>query len=249
MTASTSASNNDGPADNDGVREEEVAAGAEQLRHPTSPPHRGLDLGADVPASWWTVLTTEHYNLQTQRAATISETNGRASIFLGAVSAGLIALGFSLRPGPPTAGVVAFGVAVLGALTLLGLLTFIRTVQTSIDDAAYAGRIEVLRNAYAELLPALAPVLSSARGQDSYLEAVRRGWWQRLVTVSASLAMITSLLAGAALGLLIYGSTSQLLVGLIAAALLTGAAVVVLMGVQRRLWMRSGALQARGPQA
>jgi hypothetical protein len=46
-----------------------------------------------MPA-WITLLTTEHYNLQTQRAATISEANGRASVFLGAVSAGLIALGF-----------------------------------------------------------------------------------------------------------------------------------------------------------
>ena len=52
------------------------------------------DSAAAGVAAHLTILTTEHYNLQTLRAATISETNGRASIFLGAVSAGLVAIGF-----------------------------------------------------------------------------------------------------------------------------------------------------------
>lgn len=47
----------------------------------------------DAKSGWITLLTTEHYNLQMQRIATINEANGRASIFLGAVAAGLIALG------------------------------------------------------------------------------------------------------------------------------------------------------------
>src|SRR5918994_67718 len=41
-----------------------------------------------------TMATTEHFNLQTARAATISEANGRASIYLAAVSSNLIALAF-----------------------------------------------------------------------------------------------------------------------------------------------------------
>src|SRR5215470_7815214 len=40
-----------------------------------------------------TFVTTEHFALQGARSATISESTGRASIFLGAVSGGLIALG------------------------------------------------------------------------------------------------------------------------------------------------------------
>jgi len=48
--------------------------------------------------------TTEHYVLGMQRAATISEVNGRASIFIGAVSAGLIALGFEGAGGRHSAG-------------------------------------------------------------------------------------------------------------------------------------------------
>ncbi len=41
-----------------------------------------------------TMATTEHFNLQTARAATISEANGRASIYLAALSSNLIALAF-----------------------------------------------------------------------------------------------------------------------------------------------------------
>ena len=41
-----------------------------------------------------TCATTEHFNLQTARAATISEANGRATIYLAALSSNLIALAF-----------------------------------------------------------------------------------------------------------------------------------------------------------
>ena len=41
-----------------------------------------------------TFATTEHFNLQTARALTVSEANGRATIYLAAVSSNLIALAF-----------------------------------------------------------------------------------------------------------------------------------------------------------
>ncbi len=195
-----------------------------------------------IPSGWLTVLTTEHYNLQTQRAATITETNGRASIFLGAVSAGLIALGFSLQSGPPSPGIVAFGVAILAVLTFLGAVTFFRTVQTSIDDVAYAARIEILRDAYQELLPDVAPILLRARGQDTYLSAVRKGLWQRFITVSASLAVVTSVLGGATLGLLLFGLLSNLVASLTVAVTVSIASIVLLMLVQRREWLASQVL-------
>jgi hypothetical protein len=53
----------------------------------------------DDPQVAVTILATEHYNLQTARAATISETGGRASVFLGSVSAGLVLRTEGYRPG------------------------------------------------------------------------------------------------------------------------------------------------------
>lgn len=42
-----------------------------------------------LPAHVVTILTIEHYNLQSGRAMPISEANGRASLFVRAVSSGL----------------------------------------------------------------------------------------------------------------------------------------------------------------
>ena len=46
------------------------------------------------PPSVVTVMTTEHFVLQTARSAGITEVNGRAGFYLAAVSSGLIALAF-----------------------------------------------------------------------------------------------------------------------------------------------------------
>ena len=69
---------------------------AHALRRPLpgAAPSLRLEDAGDAKPAWITLLTTEHYNLQMKRVSTISESNGRASVFLGAVSAGLIALGF-----------------------------------------------------------------------------------------------------------------------------------------------------------
>jgi hypothetical protein len=47
----------------------------------------------ELPASALTIITTEHFALGGSRSATISESTGRASMFLSAASGGLVALG------------------------------------------------------------------------------------------------------------------------------------------------------------
>ena len=42
-----------------------------------------------------TMITTEHYNLQTGRAMTVADANGRCTLFIGAVSGALIAIAFT----------------------------------------------------------------------------------------------------------------------------------------------------------
>jgi hypothetical protein len=48
---------------------------------------------AELPAEALSIISTEHFALQGARAATISESTGRAGMFLSAVSGGLVALG------------------------------------------------------------------------------------------------------------------------------------------------------------
>ena len=69
----------------------------------------------DDPQAAVAFVATEHFDLASARGATNSETNGRASIFLGSVSAGLVALAFAAQSSHTAtiAGVIAFAFAVL----------------------------------------------------------------------------------------------------------------------------------------
>jgi hypothetical protein len=97
-----------------------------------------------------TALVTEHFVQASARAATITESNGRAAIYLSAVSSGLVAFGF-LAQGPGRLD--PFVAAVLPALFILGIFTFIRLVQTSIEAAVLSLQIQRIRGYYRTLVP------------------------------------------------------------------------------------------------
>ena len=92
-----------------------------------------------------TFATTEHFNLQTARAVTVSEANGRASIYLAALSGNLIALAFVGQMSRLGAAFYAFALILLPVLAFVGVVTFLRLTQSSIEDLAYARRIALLR--------------------------------------------------------------------------------------------------------
>jgi hypothetical protein len=58
------------------------------LREPQPTGQTPLELSPQLVS----IMTTEHYNLQSGRAMTVAEANGRVSLFVGAVSSGLVAL-------------------------------------------------------------------------------------------------------------------------------------------------------------
>jgi hypothetical protein len=178
-----------------------------------------LSDAGDDRSAWVTMLTTEHYALQGMRSAAIGEANGRASIFLGAVSAGLIALGF--QGGGRSPATTAFQVLVLSGLGLLGVVTFLRCLQISIDDGQFSLRINRLRAVYAQLVPDLAGLLAVAAGaeQSTAMLTRRRQPFQAMLTVAGTIGIVTTLVLGADVGVLVYGPTGHL-----GAALLGGAA-------------------------
>jgi hypothetical protein len=196
---------------------------------------RLTDAGSAQPA-WITLLTTEHYNLQTKRAATISEANGRASVFVGAVSAGLIALGFHGGQ-DRSAGTTVFDVLVLSSLLFLGLVSFVRCLEIAIDDWEFAIRIAHLRAAYAQLVPELTGLLSSSWGEEE-LNMMLSGRWRplrKMLSVAGSIAVITSVVFGADIGVLLYGLHLELYVA-IAAGAVAGAMLVT--AAARYQWAR-----------
>src|SRR5437868_745816 len=114
----------------------------------------GVRLG---PAT--TFATTEHFNLQTARSTTVSEANGRASIYLAALSSNLIALAFIGQMSRLGAAFYAFALILLPVLAFVGTVTFVRLVQSSVEDIAYAHRIGLVRSYYLRVAPELEPYL------------------------------------------------------------------------------------------
>lgn len=158
----------------------------------------------DDPQAAVAFVTTEHFNLTSARAATISETNGRASIFLGSVSAGLVALAFAGQTSRTT--LYTFGLILFPVLFFLGLTTFERVLQTSIDDTVYLQRINRLRRFYLEAAPSLTrylthPAASEEAEEILRLEGFRPGRWQLLLSVAGTIGIINSALLGVTVGL------------------------------------------------
>jgi hypothetical protein len=157
-----------------------------------------------------TFATTEHFNLQTARAMTISEANGRASIFLAALSSNLIALAFVGQMSRLGTAFYAFALILLPVLAFIGTVTFVRLVQSSIEDIAYAERIGRLREFYVRVAPELEPyvVVVRAARPASTTAADHRGpsAWQLTLTAAGMVGVVNSVVVAACAGLALVGA-------------------------------------------
>jgi hypothetical protein len=193
----------------------------------------------DPPPAAVTFVTTEHFTLQGARSSTISESTGRASVFLGAVSGGLIALGLVATAAKTGAAFYTFGLILLPTLAFVGLATFHRVLQTGIEDLTYARRIARLRDYYFDQAPELTDYLPNpAESLPTLGLGIRL--WQQFVTVAGMVAVLTSVLTGSASGLLAAVASGQSLVAaLIAGVLVAAAALTGLMRYQTSAWIRA----------
>jgi hypothetical protein len=204
--------------------------------------------------------TTEHFTLQGARASTIAESNGRATMFLGAVSGGLVALGLVATASRVGTAFYAFGLVLLPTLAFTGLVTFERVLQSGIEDLGYARRIALLRGYYFDEAPELIPYLLSVpelrqadlpqppehagvKQNRPQVQGLRGGHWHAYRTVAGMVAFITAVLAGSGVGLLAAIVTDHSL----AAALATGgttavATLAALMRYQASAWKRSASI-------
>ena len=158
------------------------------------------------------LMTTEHDNLQSGRSLTTAETNGRSSLFVGAVSSGLIAL------------------------------TFERVLQAGSVDVIYARGINRIRHLYLEYAPQMQPdcILSTHDDQEGTLgtEAMHTSWWQVFLNTAGMMAVITSVLAGSFVGLLLTAFTCPWWVTTSAGVVTFLLSMALLQRSQWRQWMR-----------
>ena len=166
------------------------------MDEPTDPLARQLAVSA---------LTTEHFNLQSARMGTITEANGRATVYLSTLSSAVIAIAFVGQANQLGDPFYLFALVVLPPVFLLGVFSFLRLVQTSIEDIVYAVGSFRIRQYFLGLDPAAAPFFppTDPRGMTKLerIGVVSTGPLQMLLTAASMVACINAIVGGVAVAL------------------------------------------------
>jgi len=156
------------------------------------------------------IMATEHSALQAGRSATIFETGGRITVFLGTVSSTLIALAFVGQISGLGTAFFAFALVLLPTLFFLGLVTFERAMQLGIEDYIYAVGMSRIRHFYVQMVPQAQKYFVGSIHDDfaTTLAPTVFGMpvtvaWQSLLTVPGAIAMVNSVIVGSFAGLLV----------------------------------------------
>jgi hypothetical protein len=181
-------------------------------------------------------LATEHFVLQAARSAIVSEQIGRASIYMGAVSSALIALGFLAQV---VTRLDPFVAALLSALFVLGEFTFAALVRNTIENLVLLEQMQRIRGYYRGLVPEGSQFFDPPETDAQFQAALgtvglQSSLGQRLFTGASLVAAINSILGGAALAVL-AARVADLGDG---AALAVGAAVALVLFVWHLLYQQ-----------
>lgn len=197
------------------------------------------------------MLTTEHYNLQTARMGTISESSGRNSAYLSALSGALVALAL-------VAQVSQFGTAfriaaliVLPTVLFIGIATFVRQVQLSMADIFYEAATNRIRHFYVEIAPQAAPYFTLSTHDDLFgvLDSMgghdpKPNPFQLFVTAAGMIAVVNGILAGVVAALAFIEFVSEMGPALAVGALVGLATLAAQVAFQGRNWTK---VQRRNP--
>jgi hypothetical protein len=112
------------------------------------------------------VLTTEHWSLLASRSISWTESFSRATIFLTALSGAVVALALVAQSTDDPRAFVTFALILLPVVLAIGLATLLRLIQVSNLDLLYVQAMNRLRNAYLEIVPGVAPFMSTASHDD-----------------------------------------------------------------------------------
>jgi hypothetical protein len=152
-----------------------------------------------------TTLTTEHFTLQGARGSTIAESSARAAMYLGSLSASLVSLGFVAQISATGDTFRVFALVVLPTLFALGVFTFVRLVESAVEDIYYGRAINRIRSYYLEQAGPEARWFILA-GHDDAPGVLRNmgmtpSRYQLYFTASSAIAVVNSVVGGATLGI------------------------------------------------
>jgi hypothetical protein len=192
-----------------------------------------------------TALTTEHFGLAGARAQATGESSARAALYISAVSSTLVALGFIGQISEVGDSFKVFALTVLPTLYVLGLFTFIRTVENGVEDLMMGRAINRIRNYYLQVAGDQARYFMLSGHDDAMgvmqnmgVSLERR---QQYFTTGTMIAVINSVVGGAAVAIAVGTFTSASL------GICTGFGAVValislvrLMRIENRMYHQMG---------
>ena len=195
-------------------------------------------------------LITEHYTLQSARAATVIEANGRAMLYMSAVSGATVALALVAQLDRMSGTFFTFALSVLPALLGLGVTSYSRLADLAVHDAYYARAIGRIRAFYLTIEPAAAQYWLQPAGDDAHAVMRQAGQahsrWHHLGHTATSVAVVVGVIGGVFLGLL--GSVATALTTPVLAAGAVAVAAVVFAALlvdQKQRWRRfEGSMQS-----
>jgi hypothetical protein len=198
----------------------------------------GPDSIDQPPSAAVAFVTTEHFTLQGARSAAISGEIGRATIFLGSVSAGLVALGLIAAATHIGTAFYAFGLILLPTLSFLGFATGNRVLQYGVEELEYVERIARLRGYYFDHAPELTHYLASVPSPRRLaIQGFGSAGGRIYRTISGMIAVVTAVLAGSAAGLIATMAAGHSAVaGFVVGGVVGAAVLAALMWHQYRGW-------------
>ena len=148
------------------------------------------------------ILTTEHFTLQSARQLCLQDMQNRSTLFLTAVSASLVAISFFGSATQFHGAFFGFVLSLLISLWVLGTLTWTRVVQAAIEDVIISFGIARIHHRYTEIAPDIQPLLVRSIHDD--FAGINREmgstqeWWQKLMPTYVAISFVTSVLSGSA---------------------------------------------------
>ena len=166
------------------------------MNEPTDPLARQMALSA---------LTTEQFNLQSARIGTIAEANGRSSLYLGTLSSATIAIAFIGQAQDLGETFYLFALILLPSVFLLGIFTFLRLVQTSVEDYVFALVSLRIREYFVSIDPGTTPYFppTDVEGMKKLMRMgmVSASPLQAFLTTASMVASINAIVGGVAVAL------------------------------------------------
>lgn len=188
-------------------------------------------------------VSAEYFALQGLRASSIGEASSRAALFFTTITGVLIALGL-LATSLGTKDVDWAAILAAPVVGFIGLTSFLRIVETTIEDVAALRAMNVLREWLAGSSPQASrliqvPGASGQHGNAFLVTGAHENPWRITITLGSAVGTVNSAQSAVVLGLLAIRLGTTAALGLAIGGALGGCLVALHLRYQVRRYQRA----------